>query len=626
MEKYIVKEGDTLRKLAKRFGKTVEEFASANSIQDPNLIKVGQELVIPGQTFISTQNQKSPVLQNQNIEMSSVPENVPTVPSTREEIQTPEIQQMTEEDFNKLFSQYNQTTETTKATQDPLVARQTQLQNEITALEEEMSRRTAVRNEELDVAGVFADMRKLNELRSELSKAQDRSIEIPLEKRQELRGRGATITELEQATTPELEKAALAELIASRKVESLTDIINTNIAIIDQQLKAINDQKDFIYAQKQKELENVQKIYGDIMTEEQKAKAEEAKYTNQVNLEYEKMRIDLMKEAKTKALESGANPREVINAVNTGDLTKLYSMGGSLDNNASYQTAMSLYNTSNRMLENNTGLESSVGPNFLSRALIPGSNATKFREDAKSLVSKATIENFLKIKASGATFGAMSDSEWEVVTGSSDVAPLGIDAKTGKSKLSNKDFKERLKEYQNVSMKIATAVAMKQAGYDPSILKDESPEVIKAYFDKYVTSPKATQDYASQDVSGVQANSGNLPQRNNNPGNVKSGGLKEVDALSIGTDNQGHLIFPNPQTGFEALVMDVQAKINGNSRWLPANPTISEMGKVYAENSQNWINNVTKELGVSPETRTKTIPITNLVLAIAKAEGFYSKS
>jgi|GEM_PF-3523881 len=640
MEKYIVKEGDTLRKLAKRFGKTVEEFASANSIQDPNLIKVGQELVIPGQTFISTQNQKSPVLQNQNIEMSSVPENVPTVPSTREEIQTPEIQQMTEEDFNKLFSQYNQTTETTKATQDPLVARQTQLQNEITALEEEMSRRTAVRNEELDVAGVFAGMRKLNELRSELgnanlnvSNAQKRSIAIPIEKRQELRGRGATITELEQATTPELEKAALAELIASQsalstslEVESLTDIINTKIAIIDQQLKGINDQKDFIYTQKQKELENVQKIYGDIMTEEQKAKAEEAKYTNQVNLEYEKMRIDLMKEAKTKALESGANPREVINAVNTGDLTKLYSMGGSLDNNASYQTAMSLYNISNRMLENNTGLESSVGPNFLSRALIPGSNATKFREDAKSLVSKATIENFLKIKASGATFGAMSDSEWEVVTGSSDVAPLGIDAKTGKSKLSNKDFKERLKEYQNVSMKIATAVAMKQAGYDPSILKDESPEVIKAYFDKYVTSPKATQDYASQDVSGVQANSGNLPQRNNNPGNVKSGGLKEVDALSIGTDNQGHLIFPNPQTGFEALVMDVQAKINGNSRWLPANPTISEMGKVYAENSQNWINNVTKELGVSPETRTKTIPITNLVLAIAKAEGFYSKS
>jgi len=623
MQTYIVKEGDTLRKLAKQFGKTVEEFASANSIQNPNLIKVGQELVIPGQTFINTQSQTNPVLQNQNIEMSSVPENVPTVPNTREEIQTPEIQQMTEEDFNKLFSQYNQTaTETTKATEDPLVARQTQLQNEITSLEEEMSRRTAVRNEKLDVAGVFADVRKLNELRAELSKAQDRSIEIPLEKRQELRGRGATITEFEQATAPGLEKAALSELIASRKVESLTDIINTNIAIIDQQLKGINDQKDFIYKQKQQELENVQKIYGDIMTEEQKAKAEEAKYANQVNLEYEKMRIDLMKEAKTKALESGANPSDVINAVNTGDLTKLYSMGGSIDNNASYQTAMSLYNISNKMLENNTGLNYSVGPyGIFSKSLIPGPAAAKFREDAKSLVSKATIENFLKIKASGATFGAMSESEWEIVTGSSDVAPLGIDPKTGKSKLSNKDFKERLKEYQNVSMKIATAVAMKQAGYDPSILKDESPEVIKAYFEKYVTSPKATQDYASQDVSGVQTMSGNLPQRNNNPGNLKSGGL--ADNLATGTDSQGHLIFPTPQAGFEALVTDIQAKVSGNSRFVKANPTISELGKVYAEDP-NWANSVARILGVNPNTPTATIPIQNLVLAIATQEGYFA--
>lgn len=623
MDKYTVKQGDTLSKLTKQFGKTVEEFASANAIENPNLIKVGQELVIPGQTFISTQGQANPFLQNQNIEMSSVPENVPTVPNTREEIQTPEIQQMTQEDFNKLFSQYNQTTtESTKSTEDPLVARQTQLQEEIKSMEEEMSRRTAVRNEELDVAGVFADVRLLNEKKAQLREAEDRSTEIPLEAKQRLRGNGATQTEFTQTTLPELEKSALSELVASRQVSRLTDTINTNIAIIDQQLKGINDQMDFLYKQKQQELENVQKIYGDIMTEEQKAKAEEAKYTNQVNLEYEKMRIDLMKEAKTKALESGANPSDVINAVNNGDLTKLYSLGGSADTNASYQTAMSLYNISNKMLENNSGLNDSVGPyGFLSKSLIPGANATKFREDAKSLVSKATIENFLKIKASGATFGAMSDSEWEVVTGSSDVAPLGIDAKTGKSKLGQKDFKERLKEYQNVSMKIATSVAMREAGYDPSILKDESPEVIKAYFDKYVTSQKATQDYASQDVSVVQTKSGNLPQKNNNPGNIKAGGL--ADNLATGTDQQGHLIFPTPEAGFEALITDIQAKISGNSRFVKANPTIAELGKVYAEDPK-WSNSVARILGVNPNTQIGTIPIESLVLAIARQEGYFA--
>ena len=165
MDTYTVKQGDTLRKLAKQFGKTVEEFASANSIQNPNLIKVGQELVIPGQTFISTQGQANTTTQNANIDMASVPENVPTVPEKRDEIVPTPIETPT-----------IQTVEQTKETQDPLIARQTQLQEEIKSLEEEMSRRTAVRNEELDVAGVFADMRLLNEKKAQLREAQDRSI------------------------------------------------------------------------------------------------------------------------------------------------------------------------------------------------------------------------------------------------------------------------------------------------------------------------------------------------------------------------------------------------------------------------------------------------------------------
>jgi nucleoid-associated protein YgaU len=41
---YTVKSGDTLGKLAKRFGGSVEEIARANSIGDPNRIYVGQTL------------------------------------------------------------------------------------------------------------------------------------------------------------------------------------------------------------------------------------------------------------------------------------------------------------------------------------------------------------------------------------------------------------------------------------------------------------------------------------------------------------------------------------------------------------------------------------------------------
>lgn len=45
---YTVVKGDTLGKIAKRFGVTVAALVEANSIKDPNLIRIGQVLVIPG--------------------------------------------------------------------------------------------------------------------------------------------------------------------------------------------------------------------------------------------------------------------------------------------------------------------------------------------------------------------------------------------------------------------------------------------------------------------------------------------------------------------------------------------------------------------------------------------------
>ena len=44
---YTVKKGDTLSEIAKRYGTTVNEIASLNNISNPNIIYVGQYLVIP---------------------------------------------------------------------------------------------------------------------------------------------------------------------------------------------------------------------------------------------------------------------------------------------------------------------------------------------------------------------------------------------------------------------------------------------------------------------------------------------------------------------------------------------------------------------------------------------------
>ncbi len=56
MIRYIVRKGDTLTLLAARYGTTVEAIMTANNLVDPDLIIVGQVLLIPvsGSTAPST--------------------------------------------------------------------------------------------------------------------------------------------------------------------------------------------------------------------------------------------------------------------------------------------------------------------------------------------------------------------------------------------------------------------------------------------------------------------------------------------------------------------------------------------------------------------------------------------
>jgi LysM repeat protein len=51
---YVVQAGDSLSGIALKFDLPVEALAEANGIEDPNVIKVGQELIIPGPTAIPT--------------------------------------------------------------------------------------------------------------------------------------------------------------------------------------------------------------------------------------------------------------------------------------------------------------------------------------------------------------------------------------------------------------------------------------------------------------------------------------------------------------------------------------------------------------------------------------------
>lgn len=47
-EVYVVKQGDTVWKIAKRFGTTMQAIILANNLRNPDLIFPGQVLLIPG--------------------------------------------------------------------------------------------------------------------------------------------------------------------------------------------------------------------------------------------------------------------------------------------------------------------------------------------------------------------------------------------------------------------------------------------------------------------------------------------------------------------------------------------------------------------------------------------------
>jgi len=66
---YVVKKGDTLSAIAKRYGTTVDALLKANpNIKNPNLIKVGQVIIIPGKPEVDPGFDDSDILLAQSIQ------------------------------------------------------------------------------------------------------------------------------------------------------------------------------------------------------------------------------------------------------------------------------------------------------------------------------------------------------------------------------------------------------------------------------------------------------------------------------------------------------------------------------------------------------------------------------
>lgn len=95
---------------------------------------------------------------------------------------------------------------------------------------------------------------------------------------------------------------------------------------------------------------------------------------------------------------------------------------------------------------------------------------------------------------------------------------------------------------------------------------------------------------------------GSIPQRLNNPGDLKTSGIP-----SIGQDAQGHLHFASPDDGWRALYRQLQIIVDGKSAHYSLGMTILQMGDKYAPGSVSWPRNVAARLNVSTGTRLREV-------------------
>jgi len=375
----------------------------------------------------------------------------------------------------------SQTSETSSAM--PQAKEIDRITGEIAILEEQMAQRENQRAQGYETASVWDDMRRLNELNASLRSAQDRKIEIPLEAKQDLRGRGATLAEFDQTTAPGLEKAALQELVASRGASRLADEINLNIARVDQAVNAKIAEDKVFYDQKHKYLTSLQTAYSSILTAEKNLELEIAKGVNEAMRKTD--------EAKWKIIEKQA---EI--AIERGDFTGAQRMYESGDTDLAFQinqansdkvagaasdmkidSAIMIVDKVDNLL-GMEGLRWAVGPRQINR-ITPNIHVGKTKDFITALdgfVASETLETLVEIKARGGTFGALSDKELLFL----EKTAVQINRSDRGGVAMTKDaFKDVMATIKTASQKVYLA----EMGMAGSVLREMSAEQVNAFYE-----------------------------------------------------------------------------------------------------------------------------------------------
>lgn len=92
---------------------------------------------------------------------------------------------------------------------------------------------------------------------------------------------------------------------------------------------------------------------------------------------------------------------------------------------------------------------------------------------------------------------------------------------------------------------------------------------------------------------------GSVPDRFNNPGDISDGAKQFSQTFTFGSNVT---MFPDKATGWQWLYSKVFNMASGQSSVFRPDMTWTQVAQKWAGNWQNWVNNVTAHLGVSPNS------------------------
>ena len=344
-------------------------------------------------------------------------------------------------------------------------------EEELRTLEDKIFSPTGRQDQAYESYGIYDDLKKRAELKNKLITSQDREVEIPLEERAKLSGKGATRVELAQRTQPLSEKASLETLANSRAYSRFSEVSLANQQIVDTRLKAENEMLSIEYNRKNDRLDRVLQMHSDIVSNKQKKEMEELKQKNALELDERQSSNDLRLKLAERLGKVGGTAQEfqTIESGSSSDMYKAYAnafsrqtaseardevdlklkrleLGGKqIDfdllnpNSVQYlekqkqkanafgieaDNLIDIIDNKQRGLKGVSGIVQGFGDNFVSNAITQTFNPQRGEVlmEFGNIFSRDTIGVLKKLKEETGAVGQTSEREWPIYRAS--IAPL----------------------------------------------------------------------------------------------------------------------------------------------------------------------------------------------------------